>query len=535
MNVRSLLVAGVALSMGACVAAPAAAPTPTAAPPATRAPIAQPTAVVVQPTAVAAAQPTAAAATVRAAAPTPTFERIAEQEPRIAAPEPQGLLTWRDDTLPNDSLRVAAEDLPNLPSGQVYAAWLAGNNDNVFLGALSPGSGGAQVLVYAASDQANLLADFDHLTISRVAPTATGQPTSSPVLAGGLPAQPLLHIRHLLVGIASTPHGTGFALGLRDQSEEMLRHAQFLQEAQAEGNLANEKLHAEHLVNLIEGQEGEHYGDLNGNGKVDNPGDGYGILPNGGNGYVAGLRDHAKLAASAPDTTAEIKVHAGHVQIAGDNTQVRTSEIRDRALGLLEARKAADTRSDVQKVLALAQQTIVGLDLNGDELVAPVSGEGGVAVAYQHAQLMAAMPLARPAASTPVTTPPVAPTVAPTAAPAAVAPSQPLPAAQAVAPAQPLGVPSGQSQAAVTARLVITDNTYSSKSLSVPVGTTVVWSHEGQKPHTVTADDDSFKSDVLKNGATFQHTFSQAGTYLYYCELHGGAGGEGMAAQVQVQ
>jgi hypothetical protein len=42
MNMRSLLLAGVALRMGACVAPPAAAPTPTAAPPATRAPIAPP-------------------------------------------------------------------------------------------------------------------------------------------------------------------------------------------------------------------------------------------------------------------------------------------------------------------------------------------------------------------------------------------------------------------------------------------------------------------------------------------------------------
>jgi len=63
----------------------------------------------------------------------------------------------------------------------------------------------------------------------------------------------------------------------------------------------------------------------------------------------------------------------------------------------------------------------------------------------------------------------------------------------------------------------------------------VVWSHEGQKPHTVTADDDSFKSDLLKNGATFEHTFGQPGIYLYYCELHGGPAGEGMAGVVQVQ
>src|SRR5262249_52255561 len=360
MNMRSLLLAGVALSMAACVAAPAAAPPPTAVPPATRVPIAQPTVVVV-------AKPTQPPV---AAAPTATFERVAEQEPRVAAPQPHGLVTWRDDTLRNDSPLVSAEDLPTLPRGQVYAAWLAGEDNSVFLGTLAPGAGGAKVLSYTATDHANLLGDFDRLTISRVSPTESGQPSTNAVLEGGLPAQALIHMRHVLVGIPSTPNGTGFVLGLRDQTEEMLRHAQFLQEAQVEGNLASEKLHAEHLVNLIEGQHGEHYGDLNGNGKVDDPGDGYGVLPNGADdsfSYMNGMREHAQLAANAPDSTPEIKLHAGHVQIAADNTQVRTTEIRDGALELLKTRSASDTRSDVQKVLALAQQTIVGLDLNGDE------------------------------------------------------------------------------------------------------------------------------------------------------------------------
>lgn len=520
MRMRRLVLAGLTLTMGACVAAPAA-PTPIAAPTAAQAPVGQRTTTVVV-----SAPPTAVVAV---APPTPSFERVAEQEPRIAAPQPKGLVTWRDDTLRNDSLLISAEDLPLLSGGQVYAAWLSGkDNNNVFLGTLSPGSGGAQVLTFASTDHTNLLADFDRLTVSRVAPTQTGQPATNAVLAGSLPSQALVHVRHVLVGIPATPSGTGFVLGLREQTEELLRHAQFLKEAQDEGNLPNEKLHAEHLVNLIEGSKGEHYGDLNGNGKVENPGDGYGVLPNGPqDGYVKGMRDHAQLAAKAADATDEIKLHAGHVQIAGDNTEVRSSEIRDRALGLLKARTVADTRSDVQKVLALAQQTIAGLDLNGDEQIAPVPGEGGVVVAYQHAQLMAGIPLKKPAGDAGV--------AAATAAPTATAHAHAVPTATAK-PAAPTVPPvPAKPAAAAPIRLVIADNTYSNKNLTVPVGTKVVWSQEGQKPHTVTADDDSFKSELLKNGGTYEHTFSQPGLYLYYCELHGGPGGEGMAAQVRVQ
>jgi plastocyanin len=51
----------------------------------------------------------------------------------------------------------------------------------------------------------------------------------------------------------------------------------------------------------------------------------------------------------------------------------------------------------------------------------------------------------------------------------------------------------------------------------------------------VTADDDSFTSGLLVNGQTFEHTFSRPGTFLYHCELHGGAGGERMSSRAQVQ
>jgi plastocyanin len=142
---------------------------------------------------------------------------------------------------------------------------------------------------------------------------------------------------------------------------------------------------------------------------------------------------------------------------------------------------------------------------------------------------MAGIVLSRPAAAT------AGVAAAPTAIARAIAPTS---TAIAIGPtAAPTAAPvaTTQPRAIAPVRLVITDNSYSSKSLSVPVGATVVWSHEGQRPHTVTADDDSFKSELLKNGRIFEHTFSQPGTFLYYCELHGGAGGEGMSARVQVQ
>ncbi len=56
--------------------------------------------------------------------------------------------------------------------------------------------------------------------------------------------------------------------------------------------------------------------------------------------------------------------------------------------------------------------------------------------------------------------------------------------------------------------------------LTVPVGTTVVWTNKDSAAHTVTASDGSFDSGSLDQGATFSFTFSKAGTFNYTCQFH---------------
>ena len=72
------------------------------------------------------------------------------------------------------------------------------------------------------------------------------------------------------------------------------------------------------------------------------------------------------------------------------------------------------------------------------------------------------------------------------------------------------------------------------KSLTVKVGTTVEWVNEGTR-HSVDADDGSFKSEILKQGDKFEHTFTKAGTFAYHCRFHGEAGGKDMAGKVTVK
>jgi len=58
--------------------------------------------------------------------------------------------------------------------------------------------------------------------------------------------------------------------------------------------------------------------------------------------------------------------------------------------------------------------------------------------------------------------------------------------------------------------------------LPVPAGTTVTWTNRDDIPHTVTSSDDPrlFKSQVLDTDEKFSFTFTNAGTYPYFCSIH---------------
>ena len=68
---------------------------------------------------------------------------------------------------------------------------------------------------------------------------------------------------------------------------------------------------------------------------------------------------------------------------------------------------------------------------------------------------------------------------------------------------------------------------YEPPTLTVPTGTTVTWKNTDSTLHTVTSGSaesgvsgTEFDSSYMAGGKTFQHTFSSAGTFDYYCTLH---------------
>jgi len=56
------------------------------------------------------------------------------------------------------------------------------------------------------------------------------------------------------------------------------------------------------------------------------------------------------------------------------------------------------------------------------------------------------------------------------------------------------------------------------KSVKISPGDTVKWTNLDSVSHTIKSTD--FASEVLKNGDSFSHTFTQVGTYDYHCSIH---------------
>jgi plastocyanin len=76
--------------------------------------------------------------------------------------------------------------------------------------------------------------------------------------------------------------------------------------------------------------------------------------------------------------------------------------------------------------------------------------------------------------------------------------------------------------AAAGNQVVIDDFAFGPATLTVAVGTKVVWTNDDADPHTVTSEADPklFKSPALDTGDTFAFTFDKPGTYRYFCSIH---------------
>lgn len=294
-----------------------------------------------------------------------------------------------------DALTITINNLSTPPSGSQYNAWLINNQNEgiVALGALVQ-QGQTYTLRYTGDGShghsgTNLLGAGNKLEVTQEQGTVT-VPTGKVVLAGTFPPLAFIHIRHLLFQFPSTPHKIGLLVGLLGQTKLLNAQAQLLQNTSANNTAAIQCI-AQSIVNIIEGAHGSHFHSMGANCGNIATGDGFGLL---GKGYLVTAAQHAALAANQTDSTDNIRLFAGHVEIATTNITAWATTIDLDALNLLAN---PNDNNSITGIIKLANQAYNGVDINGDGHVDPVAGEAGAITAYLQGQNMAQLPLIVPA------------------------------------------------------------------------------------------------------------------------------------------
>ena len=94
-----------------------------------------------------------------------------------------------------------------------------------------------------------------------------------------------------------------------------------------------------------------------------------------------------------------------------------------------------------------------------------------------------------------------------------------------------------QGTGAAAATVTVATFAFAPDPLEVAAGTTITFTNEDAIDHTVTAgtreapEPDTFDGSLPEQGATFELTLDQPGTYDYFCQIHDGPG---MTAQIVV-
>jgi hypothetical protein len=213
-----------------------------------------------------------------------------------------------------------------------------------------------------------------------------------------MPNGAFTHVRHLLFRFDTTPHNVGLLVGLRDQASLVFAESNSLKAANDQHNGTAVQCYAQSIIDIIEGSHGPHAKPLDpacASVNITATGDGFGLLDmtGGGNGYVALAKAHAGFAAQAPDSTDTVKIHSGHVQICMTNVDGWLKNIDGDVLSILQNNTVG---AQIKEVVTRADFVLNGVDLDNDESVDPVPGEGGATTGYIHSQLMAQLLLIAP-------------------------------------------------------------------------------------------------------------------------------------------
>ncbi len=314
-----------------------------------------------------------------------------EAVPISAEPEAEGTAIIFDDVSLSDAIRYSMTNVPDPGDGNVYVGWMVSEAVKLSTGEMLVEADAINHVFDSNNPRytgENLIHNFSQVVVTLETLGADpDEPQGPPVWSYTVPASAMAHIRHLLT---NWPPGTdkGILTNLKEQINVAWTHANL---ASNSNTIEALHQHTEHVINAIEGPDGPNYGDLDGNGAVQDFGDGIGVLAH------AVDRQHATFAANTvPDDTI-VGNNAIGVEFAGKNASDFSEQARDQALNLvLTTTNLTAAKLFNATVIGLLDTALNGVDANANGTIESIAGEGGASQANTSAQLMATYLLAGP-------------------------------------------------------------------------------------------------------------------------------------------
>lgn len=315
--------------------------------------------------------------------------------------KPIGTISYLDFNYVLDKVSITLSGLPKPKAGNHYEAWYLAESGEIRrnIGSIPLDANGVGQLAFTDPDQNNILKSFDQLEITLESDNDPNPNESSgEVVASSIfPPQALVHIRHLLVSFHGAPKEEALIQGLWYATDETDNSVIALNEAFKNNDEKLFRLKNEEIINQLVGSaNAEQYRDWNEDGKISDPGDGFGLLGNGPDnalGYIPTTISHAQFAAEALDATENIQIHGANVIICIENMHGWSKQLLEKALKLQELPFGSEMKPLVEDMLSLSDQALFGVDTNGNGLIEPIIGEGGGDTAYEQTYSMAEMPL----------------------------------------------------------------------------------------------------------------------------------------------
>ncbi len=174
------------------------------------------------------------------------------------------------------------------------------------------------------------------------------------------------HIGHVMTGWADTPEQWGFLPTAIKEAEIAAQHAGYA--AAKPGDLEYMQTHIRHVIHALDPSV-----------IAAGPGHGYGVVAAAENAAL-----HIGIAAESPGANDNIKLHTEHVWASADNAATWAKAAVELSKVVLAASSAAEAAPMVEKIKAMSDALIDGIDADGDGTVSWKKGEGGLTVAEAH-------------------------------------------------------------------------------------------------------------------------------------------------------